>query len=90
MSSKDDRDEKVICILLFHILMLFIIFQYYDNVMQILLFANAISANMLYDPPIQLFEIRWPWPRSTPCSKKWGVSRPRWPRGSDATGRMGL
>ena len=54
--------------------------------MQILLFANAISANMLYDPPIQLFEIRWPWPRSTPCSKKWGVSRPRWPRGSDATG----
>ena len=30
-------------------------------------------------------EIRWPWPRWTPCSKKWGVGWPRWPRGSDAT-----
>ena len=87
MSSKADNDKIVICILLFYILMFFIIFQYYDNVMQILLLSNAKSANMLYyDPSIQLSEIRRPWPRSTLCSKKWGVSRPRWPRGSDATG----
>ena len=45
----------------------FIIFHYYDNVMQILFFANAISANMLYDPSIQLSDIWCPdpaWPRA--------------------------
>ena len=48
MSSKDSRDDHINLyeknILLFYILMFFIIFQYYDDVMQKLVFSNAISA----------------------------------------------
>ena len=92
-SSHIWSDEIVICmrkiiILLFYILMFFYYYPILRQCLPKIIFSNAISANMLQDPPIQFSEVRWPGPRWTPCSKKWGVGWPRWPRGSDATARL--
>ena len=74
---------SIFCYFIFSCFLLFFIITTMSC--KYLFFANAISANMLYDPSIQLSEIWWPWPPSlTPCSKKWGVSWPRWPRASDS------
>ena len=62
-----------------YVVIIFSCFYYFPILPQChakIIFSNAISANMLQDPPIQLSEIQWPWSRLTPCSKKWGSSDP--------------